>query len=259
MTLAARLAEGEVLGMRAEISHARRGSLRHKFRTHVDYVLLAPERFHPPQFMSHNRFNLIAFHDADHGGPRKSGSGALWAWEKLASVGIEPHAGRVLALLTQPQFLGFWFNPVSFWMVIDGNALIAVIAEVNNTFGQRHSYLLVSPEGAPISPLARLVSRKVFHVSPFQPVAGEYHFSFSLAPDRIAIRINQVDGLDGVDTAMSGALRPLSSRDIVMSALRRPGGAMRVVAQIYWHALQLKLKGAKYRKLPPPPETEITQ
>lgn len=224
----------------------------------MDYVMLAPERFDPPPLMSHNKHNLISFHDADHGGLRKSGSGAVWAWQKLAVVGIRPRAGRVLALMTQPRFLGYGFNPVSFWMVIEGNALIAVIAEVNNTFGQRHSYMLVSPQDTPIAPATRLMSRKVFHVSPFQDVAGEYHFRFSLTPDRVAIRINHVNGLDGVDTAMAGALRPLRSRDIVTSALRRPGGALRVIAQIYWHALQLKLKGARYRTLPAPPDAEIS-
>lgn len=244
--------------MQAEISHARRGDISYSFRTHADYLLLSPEWVSTPRLMSHNRINLISFHDADHGGPRNSGSGADWAWKQLSTVGIKPRDGRVLALFTQPRILGYWFNPVSFWMVIEGNALLAVIAEVNNTFGQRHSYLLLSPDGTPISPAVHLVARKVFHVSPFQDVDGEYYFSFSLTSDRLVIKINQVNAMDGVDTAVRGELHRLRSLDIVKSALRRPGGALRVVGQIYWHALQLKLKGARYRKLPAPPDTEIT-
>lgn len=259
MTVASRLAGGEVLAMRARITHARRGDLKHAFANHADHVLLAPETFRPPRFMRHNRFNLIAFHDADHGGPRGAGTGAPWAWAQFATVGITPRPGRVVALLTQPRFLGYWFNPVSFWLLIDGDALIAAIAEVNNTFGDRHSYLLARPGLEPIKADTPLTAPKVFHVSPFQDVAGEYHFNFALGPDRIVIRIGQTHGADGIDTAMSGALVPLTGRGILAGAVRRPGGALRVIAQIYWHALRIKLKGATYRRRPTPPDQEISR
>lgn len=259
MTLAARLAGGEVLAMRALITHARRGELRHAFRTHADHLLFAPETFRPPWLLGRNQFGLISYHDADHGGPRGAGSGAKWAWAQFAAAGIDRRPGRVVALLAQPRFLGFWFNPVGFWLMFDGDDLIAVIAEVNNTFGQRHSYLLDRPGLEPITPDVRLSAPKVFHVSPFQDVAGEYEFNFAISADRIAIRIAQTDGAHGIDTAMSGALVPLTVGGIVSGALRRPGGAMRVIAQIYWHALRIKLKGAAYRRLPAPPEQEITR
>lgn len=257
-SLSDRLAAGQVLALPADITHARRGGLRHAFRARADHVLLAPETARPPRLMGRNRFGLIAFFDRDHGGTRGQGTGADWAWKQLTQAGITPQPGRVLALLTQPRFLGYWFNPVSFWMVLEGDSLIATIAEVNNTFGQRHSYLLVPPDGTPITPQSRLSARKVFHVSPFQDVAGAYRFSFALHPDKIAIRISQLDGENGVDTAMSGPLTPLTNGQILRNTLRRPGGALRVIAQIYWHALRLKLKGAAYRKRPSPPDAEIT-
>jgi hypothetical protein len=259
MTLAARLAGGEVLAMPALVTHARRGALHHSFRTQADHVLLAPEHARPPQLMGHNRFGLIAFHDTDHGGPRGAGIGAAWAWAQLAAAGIARRPGLVLALLTQPRFLGYWFNPVSFWMLIKDDALIAVIAEVNNTFGQRHSYLLAQPDLAPITPGTDLTARKVFHVSPFQDVAGAYHFSFALHRDRIGIRIAHDDGEKGIDTAMTGPLTPLTNGKILAAILRRPGGALRVIAEIYWHALRLKLKGARYRRKPAPPDQELSR
>ena len=258
MTLAARLEAGEVLAMAALVTHARRGELLHTFRTHADHVLLAPEHFRAPGLMGHNRFGIIAFHDADHGGPRGAGAGAVWAWGRFVEAGIARRSGLVLALLTQPRFLGYWFNPVSFWMLIEGDALIAVIAEVNNTFGQRHSYLLARPDLAPITAQTALTARKVFHVSPFQEVAGQYHFKFALHPDRIAIRIAQEEDSAGIDTSMSGPLSPLTPAMILATTLRRPGGALRVIAQIYWHALRLKLKGAAYHRLPSPPDQEIS-
>lgn len=245
--------------MRARITHARRGDLRHAFCTHADHLLLAPESFHPPRLMGHNRFNLIAYHDADHGGPRRTGNGAAWAWAQFAAVGIERTPGRLVALLMQPRFLGYWFNPVSFWLMLEGDALIAVIAEVNNTFGQRHCYLLACPGLEPITADRALEARKVFHVSPFQDVAGGYRFNFSLSAERITIRITHTHGAGGIDTAMGGSLVPLTSGNILLSALRRPGGALRVIAQIYWHALRLKLKGARYRPCPTPPKQEISR
>jgi DUF1365 family protein len=259
VTLAARLAAGEVLSFCAEITHARRGALRHSFRTSADLVLLAPETARPPRGLSLERFNLLALYRRDHGGPRGAGSGAEWAWDCFAQAGLLRAPGRVLGLVTQPRFLGYWFNPVSFWMLIEGDALRAIIAEVNNTFGQRHSYLLVPDDLAAITPATDLGARKVFHVSPFQDISGEYRFRFALRPDSIAIKIAQIDGAKGIDTAMSGALTPLTTRAILAGALRRPGGALRVVAQIYWHAARLKLKGAAYRPLPPAPDEEITR
>ena len=259
MTIAARLESGEVLAMAARVTHARRGALRHTFRTHADHLLLSPERVQTPRLMGHNRFGLIAFHDCDHGGPRGAGAGAPWAWAQLAAAGIARRPGMVLALLMQPRFLGYWFNPVSFWMLIEDDALIAVIAEVNNTFGQRHSYLLAQPDLSPISAETKLTARKVFHVSPFQELAGQYHFRFALHPDRVAINIVQQDGTGGINTSMTGSLTPLTNRTVLATSFRRPGGALRVIAQIYWHALRLKLKGAAYRRLPPPPDQEITR
>lgn len=259
MTLSAALAEGGVLHMRATVTHARRGAIRHAFRYGADLILLAPDRVRPPALMSRNRFNLLSWHDADHGGPRGAGRGVAWAREHLAQAGLDAGPDVVIALLTQPRFLGYWFNPVSFWMAIEGDRLIAVIAEVNNTFGQRHCYILARPGFAPIGPGDVLSARKIFHVSPFQDVAGEYRFNFALSEDRVAIRIRQIDGDEGLDAAMSGPLAPLTPASAVGALLRRPGGSLRIIALIHWHAIRLKLKGAVWRPLPPPPEKETSR
>lgn len=257
-SLAARLARGDVLHQRAEVRHARRGTLHHAFTYHVDYLLFAPETLRPPRLMSRNRFNLFAFHDRDHGGLRGAGRGADWAWDQFAKAGLSRSPDRVLALLTQPRFLGHWFTPVSFWMLLQGDALLAVIAEVNNTFGQRHSYLCARPDQAALSAADEICADKVFHVSPFQDVGGEYRFRFDLAPDRLSILIRQIDGANGLIASMTGPLAPLTNRAIVAATLRRPGGSLRVLALIYWNALRLKLKGAAYRPLPPRPDQEIS-
>lgn len=90
-------------------------------------------------------------------------------------------------------------------------------------------------------------------------MAGEYRFSFDLRPESVAIRIRQIDGTNGLETFMTGLFQPLTSRHLMRAALRRPGGSLRVLALIYWHALRLKMKGAAYHKLPAPPEDEISR
>ena len=255
LSLARRLRAGETLRMRARVVHARRGALRHAFAYGVDYLLFAPETLRGTRLFSRNGFNLFAFHDRDHGGPRGAGAGAGWAWSRFAEAGISRAPDMALALLTQPRFLGHWFTPVSFWMLIRGDELLAAIAEVNNTYGQRHSYLCRAT--GPIRAEDEIRAQKVFHVSPFQEVGGEYRFRFALSPERLVIRIRQIDGEEGLEASMSGPLAPLTDLALIGAALRRPGGSLRVLALIYWNALRLSLKGARYRPLPKAPDREI--
>ena len=240
-----------------ETTHARRGAVAHAFRHRVDYVLIDPAATDFPMLFSRNRWNLASVADRCHGGPRGAGRGADWAREVLADAGAP--AGLSLRLLTQPRFLGYWFNPVSFWLAFDGDALIAVIAEVSNTFGQRHSYLCARPGFAPIRPQDRIAAQKVFHVSPFQDRAGGYSFAFDITPDRIAIRILLTDDAEGVVATLTGRRAPMTNGALVSAALRRPFGPLRTVALIYWHALRLKLKGAAYRPCPAPPDHEVSR
>ncbi|MBE9638941.1 DUF1365 domain-containing protein [Salipiger mangrovisoli] len=255
-SLAALLDGGEMLHMPARVTHARRGGIRHAFAYGVDYLLLAPERVTPCALFSHNRFNIFALHDRDHGGPRGSGTGAAWARSIFARAGL---TDVTVALMTQPRFLGYWFSPVSFWLALRGDDLLAVIAEVNNTFGQRHSYLCCHPGFPPITPSDVLTATKVFHVSPFQDVRGTYHFRFSLSPVSAAIAIRQVDGSEGLVATMRGDLSRATPLRLLRAALKRPGGALRVIVLIYWNALRLKLKGAGYRPLPSPPDQEVSR
>ncbi|WP_151719809.1 DUF1365 domain-containing protein [Gemmobacter serpentinus] len=257
--LAAILAAGGVLHLPADVTHARRGAVRHAFRYGVDYLLLAPETVRPRGLFRLGRFGLFSFCATDHGGPRKAGNGAAWAWDVLARAGLARASDMTMALMAQPRFLGFWFNPVSFWMVLRGTDLLAVIAEVNNTFGQRHSYICHHPDFAPIAPDDRLHTAKVFHVSPFQDVAGDYAFRFDVAATDIAVLIRQTHGEEGLVATLRSRPRPLRQHALIAAALRRPGGALRIVALIYWQALRLRLKGVAYRPLPPKPAKDTSR
>ncbi len=239
-------------------THARRGAIRHSFRYAVDYVLIDPEdKATGPFLFSRNRFNLISVHDSDHGGPLKQGRGASWARDVLAAHGL--HAGEIrILLLTQPRFLGYVFNPVSFWLAQEGGSIVAVIAEVSTPFGDRHSYLCHLPDFAPISAEAQISTAKSLHVSPFQEVAGGYDFRFDISAARIAIQILHRNGGEGVVATLTGPRTPMTNAGLMRAALYRPLGAVRTILLIYWQALRLRLKGARYRSRPTPPKTEVT-
>lgn len=247
------------LHLRGRTTHSRLGALRHVFSHSVDYVLIDPQTRRGPLLFSRNRLNLASVSDRDHGGRRGAGRGADWAREVLAARGLPQGPDSRLLLLTQPRFLGYVFNPVSFWLRFEGADLVAVIAEVNNTFGDRHSYLCHLEGFAPIGASDIITSRKVFFVSPFQDIAGTYRFGFDISDNRIGIRIAHVNGREGLVATLEGVLAPLTSGAILNAALRRPFGPARTVALIYWHALRLRLKGALYRTRPVPPKEEISR
>lgn len=239
-------------------THRRRGNIRHGFSYGVDFVLIDPNASarHFSLF-SRNRFNLASVHDCDHGGPLKRGRGVEWAQDVLAKNGLCDPKTRLL-LLTQPRFFGCVFNPVSFWLAMDNDTLIAAIAEVSTPFGDRHSYLCHQPEFTPISPETRITTPKSLHVSPFQEIAGNYEFAFDIQPDRIAIRILHRNGSEGVVASLTGERTPMTNQGLLRASLRRPMGGVRTSALIYWQALRLKLKGAKYRTRPTPPNSEVS-
>ncbi|WP_101068369.1 DUF1365 domain-containing protein [Roseovarius salinarum] len=239
--------------------HGRKGAIDNAFRYGVDYVLLDAEaEVEAPRLFDRNRRAPAAVHDRDHGGAPGQGRGPAWVREVLAAHGL-PAPARI-ELLTQPRLLGHLFNPVSFWICRDaaGGARV-IVAEVNNTFGDRHSYLCHRGDVAAITAHDTLRARKVFHVSPFQQVDGHYEFRFDLRNDRIGIRIDYTGGAGGVIATLVGPRRPLTTSGLLGACLRRPMGSRRVLALIHWQALRLWWKGATYRARPSPPAQEVSR
>ncbi|MGG7644731.1 DUF1365 domain-containing protein [Rhodovulum sp. YNF3179] len=247
--------------IRGETFHGRKGAVENAFRYRVDYVLTdLSDTAAGPGLFSRNRGNLMALHDVDHGGDRGAGRGASWLHEVLAAHGLDRVADGRILLMAQPRVLGHVFNPVSFWLVLDAaDRLRVVVAEVNNTFGQRHSYLCHHDDLRPIAATDRLSARKVFHVSPFQPVAGGYSFRFDIRDDRVGIWIDYDAPDGGLLATLTGRRVPLTNRGILGACLARPFGSRRVLALIHWQALKLWWKRAPFRRVPPPPADEVTR
>ena len=228
--------------------HGRKGAIENAFRYSVDYVLLDAERMgQAPTLFGRNGRGLFSLSDKDHGGAPKAGSGANWVRQVVLQAGFT-EVGAI-RLLTQPRILGHVFNPVSFWLIHDeGDHLRIVIAEVTNTYGDRHSYLCHNADFRPITPSDTLGAQKILHVSPFQPVAGNYSFRFDITKAHISIRIDFTSGNGGVLATLTGPRRPLTNRAILWALFRRPFGSRRVLGLIHWQALKLWLKGARASK-----------
>ena len=245
--------------VRARVSHARRFPVNNRFAYGIDYLLLdevALTGDRDPKLFSFGRPNLVSLHPSDHG---IAGCKGIEGVRRLARKAGIDGADHVL-LLAHPRYWGFAFNPVSFWFLVGaaGN-LRAVLAEVHNTFGQRHGYLCTAENGADIGPERSTVSTKRFHVSPFFDIVGEYRFRFLLQETRIAVHIDYDDGAGGgLNTAIVGTRRPFTDRELARALMRRPFGAARTMALIHWQALRLYCKGVRYRKRPQPPKHDIT-
>ena len=218
------------------------------------------------KLFSHNRFNLLSFDDRDHGAGKRGGL-RVWAEQVCAQQGISLEGGRI-RLLAQPRMFGWTFNPVSFWYCehADGS-LRAVIAEVRNTFGEKHCYLLSSASigagaasaGLPIPYGVVLEKEKCFHVSPLFDLQGRYFFTIGEPGEKIAVQLNETrESLPLIDTAMAGTAKPFSDRIILQQVLVMPVQAIKVVVAIHWQALKIWLRGARFHKKPQPPSAEVT-
>jgi uncharacterized protein len=243
--------------------HRRIRPARNAF-AYASYFLMLPMRAlhaRPDAHLRRNRFGALSFFDRDHGDGR--GDALAWFDELLAAEGIHDATGEVW-LHTYPRVLGHVFNPVSFWYAhrADGS-LAAVVAEVNNTFGERHCYLLSGPALAWDRPVQ---ARKVFHVSPFCAVAGHYSFRFTLdrtsagAPRYTMARIDHDDAHGALlQTQVSGTLEPLTPQSARRAFFGMPLMTFGVVARIHWQALRLALKRVPFHRQPPAPERFVTR
>lgn len=213
---------------------------------------------------SRNRFNLLSFHDADHG----DGATPLAEWIDglLKAEGVYDADGDIW-LQAMPRVLGYVFNPVSFWFCYraDGE-LRAVLCDVRNTFGERHFYLL--DNGAEIANGSEMSARKVFHVSPFLAVEGSYRFRFMRVmrklPHRMAestVACIDYEDADGpvLQTRVSGIGAPLGNASVAAAFLKFPLLTIGVVARIHLQALRLWLQRVQFHPKPVPPQEKVTR
>ena len=243
----------------ARVMHRRLVAPLYRFIYHVFYLLVDVDRLdelhRSLRWFSLNRFNLLSLRTRDHG----DGTG-LRAWaERMLSAGGLPTDGGRIRLLCMPRVLGMGFNPISLWYCErrDGS-LLAAIAEVNNTFGEKHSYLLASRPGS--DPYEQVYeAEKCFHVSPFFDLSGRYQFRLSEPGEALRVLIHETrEGVPILDATVAAQRQALTDGAIVRQVLAMPLLMLKVVAGIHWEALKIWLRGARFHSKPALPQNELS-
>ncbi len=242
------------------VLHRRLETVKYSFSYRVFSLLLDLDALPAmrSRFLSVNRFNLLSFNERDHG-PRDGSPLKPWIEALLRCNGVEIDGGRV-QLLCFPRLLGYGFNPLSVWYCFHSDgSLRAVLAEVNNTFGEHHFYLM-SQEGEPLSwPVARSVN-KVFHVSPLMGMDASYGFRLSEPTDRLSVVIHQYqNGKLTMIASQEGEGHELTDRHLLSALFRVPLLPFKIMAAIHWQALKIWLRGASFFHKPAPPIDKVTQ
>ena len=241
------------------VMHHRLRPKEHRLRYSIFYLLLDLDEIDALadklRLFSHNRFNLFSFHDRDHGeGARKSPRERIE--RQLQEAGVD--AGGPIRLLTMPRILGYAFNPLSIYFCHrpDGS-LCAILYEVNNTFGQRHNYLIAVAPGTK-GPI-RQESRKAFYVSPFMTTDMVYSFSIVPPGKDVSVSVIGRDDSGPLIVAKLAAVRQeLTDAVLARAFFVYPLLTFKVIAGIYWEALLIWLKGIRLNPRPSPPDRPVT-
>ena len=235
---------------RTSISHVRRTPLHNAFTyrsyswyVDVDALPVLPRPLRP----------LAGFTAADHlGDPDGTLRGNVERY--LATQGIDLGGGRI-TMLASARVFGHVFNPLSlFWCHDAAGELRCVVAEVHNTYGERHCYLLET-DGA-----GRATVPKAFYVSPFNDIDGRYRMKVPEPGDRLAVSIVlEREGQKPFIATMDGTRSPATTANILAAAIAVPVAPLRVAAQIRWQGIKLWARRLPIIKRPHHPSQEAVQ
>ena len=226
------------------LMHARRAPARHVFRYPVSYWLfdldeLADLELHLTLFSVNGR-NAVSLHDRDHF------DGLAPLKQAVVELAGDASIERVL-MLTQPRVLGYVFNPVSFYWCYRGDGSLAcMVAELNNTFGERLPEVLRGPE-------LHYEQRKRLHVSPFFGLDQSYEYAFSQPGEEVWARIHvrEDDGARPLTAVLHARRRELTNRSLAGLLIRYPVQPLQVIALIHFEALRLWRKRVPFHRKPP--------
>ena len=247
------------------LRHRRFEPRRHDFTYSIFMVSLDIDRIAElmsvSPFTSYNRWNWASFYDADHFGDIQ-----LSLRERLTRDAQEHDSelprGRIF-LLTHLRYLGYNFNPVSFFYCYDREGqLKMILAEVNNTFGETHNYWLDEnnrTDGMRLSPngdsgnASHYHFRKQFHVSPFLEMDCEYQWTFTTPADSLIVQTNTLRGDRPLfDATLKLEAQEWSARTVHRVLLQHPWMTAKVIAGIHWQAIRLWAKRVPVVRHPGP-------
>lgn len=243
------------------VTHARVRPRQHRLAYDIWSLLIdldeLPALARRFRLLSIDRFNLFSFNARDRG----DGSGRdlrAQVEAHMAAAGLVADGGRIL-LLTMPRVLGWAFNPLSvFFCYRRSGEMAAILWEVDNTFGERHGYLIPAC-GAEDDGELRQTCAKRFYVSPFMDMDLTYTFGVRPPGERFSIRIEAADAEGAVLIARhAGRRHELSDRALLAAFAALPLQTLRVLGAIHWEALKIWRKGVALRERPPPPATLVS-
>jgi DUF1365 family protein len=238
------------------VVHQRFKPRQHRLRYRLAQILLDLDAMPSLRLFSHNRFNFVSFYDRDHlDGSATALRGQVE--QALVAAGLQPDGGAI-RLLCMPRIFGHAFNPISvFFCHRRDGSLMALLYEVNNTFGQRHSYLIpvVGPDEGTINQHCD----KAFYVSPFMRMDMTYAFHVVPPGETTAVVVHGDDSAGRVITAsFTGQRQALSDASLIRMLLRHGLLGLKVLSAIHWEAAKLWLKGLRIQPRPLPPDRPIT-
>lgn len=228
-----------------EVVHERLRPKKHRLKYRVFSMLVdldeLPLLDRSVKLFGYNRAAVFSFYDRDHG---SAGEMTLrqWVEKLLGEAGIELGGGSV-RVLCYPRMFGYVFNPLTvFFCYTADEKLLAILYEVSNTYGEKHTYIVPVAESG--SAVIRQACNKSFFVSPFVPMSCRYNFRLLAPCDRIVVSISQSDG-DGalLSAVFSGKRRDLNDATLASMLVRYPLMTIKVIAGIHFEALRLWLKG----------------
>lgn len=241
------------------VAHRRLRPRVHHFRYRVFWLLVdldeLPQLSEKLRLFSHNSPNIFSLYDSDHGDgsamPLRRQVG-----RQLGLAGIDL-AGGAIRLLCMPRTLGYCFNPLSiYFCYFPDGSLAALIYQVHNTFGGRHSYLIAVQRD---SGAVHQRCRKSLYVSPFMDMNMSYEFRVTGPGERCAVAIGaRAPGGPMFLAALAGSREELKDLNLMRRFFTVPAVTMKVMTAIHWEALRLWLKGIRYRSPPAAPASTIS-
>jgi uncharacterized protein len=235
---------------RGEVVHRRLAPVRHELRYSVYNLFVDVEELptlgNRLKLFSYNRFNVFSIDDRKFG----PGDGTpihehVWGLVKNAPAG---QTVTRIYMFCYPSVLGYVFNPLTTFYCYDANdQLRLMVYEVNNTFGERHSYVI------PLDDSQNQTCSKKFYVSPFNKVEGHYDFTIGPPGDelKLGIRLTNADG-PCLNAWFVGRKHKLTDAALAKSFLGLPLLPLKIVGGIHWEAAKLWFKGMRLVKRPAP-------
>lgn len=224
---------------RGEVTHQRLSPRPHTFTyptTFFTFDLAELDQIaKQTSIFGHNQWNLLSLNDWDY----LHGKNVALNEQLNQILRPQEKAERTL-LITSPRYFGYAFNPVNFHLRVSGLQLVGAVAEVNNTFGDRHIYPLATLSQTSQDTWTAQCP-KAFHVSPFNDMSGTYHFTFKINHNKLFMGVDlHREGQCVLKTWIQGQSRAISTATILRYALLHPfDTALNSMPRILWQAAQL--------------------